>query len=360
MMPPHGMTCSAKELIVFRSLSAKHVTFSLTETCNLKCKHCVISSAPVASKERTLPMSDAQNYAKQLPQLWRQGVKFVGFTGGEPLMAPEQLSLLSKAAFLTGMQCGIVTSCDWATSKEAIERVVKSFPSVSHWGLSTDVFHQEFVPLENVLQAAKVILSMERTVTLRMAVSDSFTEKQLSIYNDLKTRLPGSVPILIQHIIRMGRGISLNSKDVQTEMPYSYCIPTGMAIHYDGTISPCCCRLFVKQTEHPFQYGNANDIGLAKAHNLWCTDPLLQLMRGAGLTPLLQWLADAHKDNEILTKSFSHPCDLCIELWKDPCLREELRRRAELPEIRKKTADLNEALFGERYMKQDFLDNQKN
>ncbi|RYE84858.1 MAG: radical SAM protein, partial [Hyphomicrobiales bacterium] len=201
---PIGLMLSAEGLREHQKLSAEHVTFSLTEACPLRCAHCIVATVPVVDRSRTMPLSRAEAYAAQLPDLVRRGVRLVSFTGGEPLLARRQLTLLSTAAAAAGCDVTVVTSAHWATSPQSAARVIASLPGVRYWHLSTDTYHLPFVGLERVIWAAKAALEAGREVMIRLTVPSEPTAACLDIHRRLRSELP-EAPVFCQNVIGMGR-----------------------------------------------------------------------------------------------------------------------------------------------------------
>ncbi len=299
-----------------------------------------------------MPLERAQSYAGQLAGLRPQGVRMISFTGGEPLLASRQLRLLSDAAKAANMECTVVTACHWAGSDAAADHTLTEFASITNWQLSMDVFHEEFVPWDNVVRAARAALIHGQRPLIRMAASVPLNEQHLDLYGRIRSSLPDAVPIVVQPVTLNGRG-----KSVETELtnspdaPAWPCIPNGMVVRFDGTVAPCCGGLVDQRDGHPFQYANA-DAGLLNVHMQWCTDPLLQLIRSAGFGPVLAWVREISPDHQILSAIPEHPCECCIGLWQDPALGPEIRRRAGLPHNHNKIAALTQIVFGETFMKQ--------
>jgi organic radical activating enzyme len=346
-----GIRMNGEELTEHQKLSSQHITFSLTEACPLRCRHCIVDTVPAADKTRTMPMERADSYARQLGDLKERGVRIVSFTGGEPLLAPRQLSLLSEAAASVGIQCVVVTAGHWAGADHAAHRTLADFPSISYWQVSTDVFHEEYIPLENAVRAVRAALAHGRRAMVRMAANVPLSARHLEVYEEIRSKLPLEVPIAVQPLTLNGRGASVDTVVPHAQVPAWPCVPNGMVVRFDGTIAPCCGGLVDQRTGHPFQYQNADAQGLVKAHQEWCTDPLLQLIRTVGFGPVLGWVREVSPEHEVLAETPEHPCECCIRLWRDPALGPALRRRAEDPANRQKIADLTEVVFGEMFMK---------
>ncbi len=348
---PLGVRLTGDEFTSLQALAAQHVAFSVTEACPLRCSHCIVATVPAGDRTRTMPLDVAVRYAAELPSLAERNVRFVSFTGGEPLLAPKQIHVLSAAAVDAGMRCTVVTGCHWAESDAAARRVVERYSDIATWHLSTDVFHEEFVPRENVARAARAALAANREVTVRMAASVPLSRAHEAIAADLQERLPDGVPIVVQPVTQMGRGRDVQTETATARVPAWPCMPNGMVVRYDGTVAPCCAGLVDERDGHPFHYPLATE-GLAAAHERWCTDPLLQLIRSVGFAPVLDWVAEDFPEHPFATEVPRHPCDTCVTLWRDPAVTTAIRRRADLPQNRAKVAELTEAVFGEAFMTQ--------
>src|SRR5215471_7526744 len=118
---------SADALVRQQQLSARHVTFSLTEACPLRCRHCIVNTVSASDRTRTMPLERAESYAAQLPSLRARGVSLVSFTGGEPLVAARQLRVLSDAAAAAEMESTVVTAAHWAKTEGSARDTVAAF-----------------------------------------------------------------------------------------------------------------------------------------------------------------------------------------------------------------------------------------
>jgi MoaA/NifB/PqqE/SkfB family radical SAM enzyme len=81
--------------------------------------------------------------------------------GGEPLLYPEIVCAIHKEAKNVGIPVrDVITNGSWSRKTEEIqeiaEKLVKS--GVNEASVSVDCFHQEFIPLEIVKEAAESLL----------------------------------------------------------------------------------------------------------------------------------------------------------------------------------------------------------
>jgi pyruvate-formate lyase-activating enzyme len=337
-----GMKLTGDQLTDFQTHSLSHIVVSITEACNLRCSHCIARTDPKNERTGRLSPENTKKFASQFPALKTAGVHFITFIGGEPFLAPESLSELSQAAHEAGIKTAVVTSGYWASSRSRAEKILDAFSSIDTWHLSTDAFHERFVPLDTIIHAAEAVSSRGKNAVIRVATSDTTDEKNTSLCEKLHKRLPENIPVLLQPVVNIHCGVIEHQS--MKNMKNWPCVPIGMGLRYDGTISPCCSGLFYESV-HPFHYVNAVEKGIVTAYKEWRSDPLMQLMRGAGFLPILSWIADTFPEHEILKKPLRHPCECCIQLWKDPLISLEIRRRAELPGNREKIRQLHATLF---------------
>jgi len=68
------------------------ISWQITNSCNLRCSHCINSSGSPLPDE--LDTDEAMKFVSELAQI---GVFRISFTGGEPLMRPDFLKIASYA-----------------------------------------------------------------------------------------------------------------------------------------------------------------------------------------------------------------------------------------------------------------------
>lgn len=82
------------------------IVWNVNEICNMTCPHCYASAK--RNKKQSVELSKEQS-KKLLKILWEYGIKVIIFSGGEPLMRKDILSLISFAKDL-GFQCHLSTN----------------------------------------------------------------------------------------------------------------------------------------------------------------------------------------------------------------------------------------------------------
>lgn len=341
-------TLTGEQLTDYQLRLERHLAFSITEGCPLRCEHCIVSTVlPAEAARFTVPPAQARRYADEMPALRARGIDRISFTGGEPLLAGEVLGLLSEAAGRSAIECTVVTACHWAKTIDDARRVVRSYPYLTHWHLSADVFHQKFLPLQFVVNAATAALETGHEVLIRMAARWPISDEDTVFYGALVAALPPDAKVAVQQISKSGRASEMDL-DVPTGNAKcgSPCMSTGLVVRYDGTVSPCCSALIDERDTHPFQYAAANVAGVGATYDAWRGDPLLKLIRCIGFDHLLQWVCEDNPDHPVLQAVPDHPCELCHALWTVPGTAAAVRARVSEEPVQRKISALYDAVFG--------------
>lgn len=351
-----GTVFNGRELTAFQKRAERHVSFSVTTACPLRCRHCLVATVSARDHESVaLPAQRAEAFAREMPALAAEGVERISFTGGEPLLAESVLDVLSAAAAAHGIGCTVVTACHWARTPEQAREVVARLPHIDRWHLSMDRYHAEFLPLQPVIHAAKAAVALGRDVLIRAAVPDPPADEDRQLLADLMATLPPQVELAVQPISRVGRAVTLplpRRDRVETppapppRRPWIPCMSTGPLVLASGSLRPCCSSLADASTDHPFRTPSADAVGLVGVYRAWRNDPLLKLVRSVGFAPVLEWAqgTDGLRGTQPLP---SHPCDQCTALWRIPGAVERVRERLEDTAVHQQIDALYDTVFAD-------------
>ena len=88
-------------LVTAKGEARAHVAYGRTKTlwfntgtlCNIECVNCYIESSPSNDRLVYLTMADVLPYLDELDEADERGIE-IGFTGGEPFMAPQMIAIL--------------------------------------------------------------------------------------------------------------------------------------------------------------------------------------------------------------------------------------------------------------------------
>jgi pyruvate-formate lyase-activating enzyme len=348
--PDPQVALTLEELTACQHLAATHITFSLTLACPLKCAHCIVDAGPEKSGT-TMPVAIATRYADQMQELADYGIKGVCFTGGEPFVARQQLSLMSKAADAAGMQVSVVTAAHWANKPDRAKALVARFSSIHCWDISYDAHHLPWVDITHIKNAVDAIRAAGRTVNVRVTYSDPITEDDLKVMNELRDI--GETDCVAQSMRPVGRG-----KDLHAASPHGWspwikpCLTQGMVIRYDGSVAPCCLNM-VESRAHPFDFGDPRSINLTKLHRNFASDPLLQLIRALGFSQIREWIEEEGLTHLLPDPMPEEVCELCTSVLQDPTLSALAMRRATAKDTPLRIAIIAAKVLGETAMLTD-------
>lgn len=110
----------------------KKVLIQLTERCNLRCKHCFVSSTLSGN---ILDFSDIQN--KIIPGLVKSNVTKVTLTGGEPFVYPKLYEVI-KLLFSSDIEVSVCTNATLIT--ESFLNSIQDLKGKIHFNVSLDGF----------------------------------------------------------------------------------------------------------------------------------------------------------------------------------------------------------------------------
>ena len=131
------------------------IEFVVTTACTGKCKHC---SQGEHNYTDNLDKSVAADAVRKIAKEYK--IKSVMTFGGEPLLCPETVCAIHKAAAETDIpKRQLITNGYFSKDLSKIKPVAKQLidSGVNEILLSVDAFHQETIPLEYVLAFAKAV-----------------------------------------------------------------------------------------------------------------------------------------------------------------------------------------------------------
>ncbi|MDR2547527.1 MAG: radical SAM protein [Lachnospiraceae bacterium] len=142
-----------------RYIKLNRIEFVITDACSGKCKHC---SNGERSGNDGVDADAAVNAVKRLAE--RFAIESLMTFGGEPLLFADTVYKIHAAA----CDCSIpkrdlITNGFFTKDERRINEVAQTLVTsgVNDIGISVDVFHQEYIPLEPVMIFAEALLKYE-------------------------------------------------------------------------------------------------------------------------------------------------------------------------------------------------------
>jgi len=169
-----------------RYIDLKRIEFIITYACTGRCKHCSNGDQSGVC-ERT----DADAAAISIKRLTeRFELKSIMTFGGEPLLEADTVCKIHATAYDCGVsKRQIITNGYFSRDKKKIDEVAKALceSCANDILLSVDVFHQEYIPIEPVMQFAEALLRYG-VPSLRVQPAWVVNEGHENLYNT-ETRL---------------------------------------------------------------------------------------------------------------------------------------------------------------------------
>jgi MoaA/NifB/PqqE/SkfB family radical SAM enzyme len=230
----------------------KSAGIMLTYRCNATCADCYVSSSP--QKRSLLPVEDLREYLRELKQLGITGPK-IHFGGGEPFYHYGHLIECFEAAEEEGMlPLGkLETNAFWCKNDELAR---KRLSEIERFGIvrlhiSSDVFHQEFIPIESVRTAARIareVLGEEKVqvgfqkflddpIDVGALSEDEKTEAHRDVLKRYPWRIVGRAAKALSHLVEKHPAETFAGDDCARK------ILKRRSIHIDphGNVFPSTC-----------------------------------------------------------------------------------------------------------------------
>lgn len=200
----HGVRVGAGPVVVWNS----------TKTCNLKCRHCYMSS-DAQKYEGELTTEEAKQFIDDLADF---KVPVLLFSGGEPLMRKDFFELAEYAA-AKGIRPTLSTNGTLIT-REVAEKIKKI--GVGYVGISLDGLQEvndKFRGKEGAFQAAmegiQNCVAVGQRVGLRFTINHHNIQELDRIFDFIEEK--GINRVCFYHLVYSGRGNAMMDEDVTPE-----------------------------------------------------------------------------------------------------------------------------------------------
>jgi len=306
-----------------------------TYQCTAACKNCCFGSNP--SIKGRIPQERIKKYIHDAAEM---GIKLLVFSGGEAFLMKEDLDENISFASSLGLVTRIVTNAYWATSEEvALNRLGKlKQKGLREINFSTGDFHQEFVPIERIINGILAALRLNMPCALMIEVSgnNKFTKEMLFRDARLSNALNDRKNKQLFHILE-SPWISMNT---DTPVNYDGCgnyfanrdningrkrcssILSTLVVDPDENLSACCG--LTRHLIPELQLGSLKNNSMKVLFDSALEDFLKIWIFTDGPEKILAWASE--KDRSIdWENKYAHICDACRALYKDPKVRNVIR-----------------------------------
>ena len=320
------------------SSSYSTVGFIMTTNCPVGCRHCITGKV-------SCPEPSPDSYRRWIQSVSESCViRKVCLTGGEPFFVYNTLMDVVEVIRKHGMRPSVMTSAYWARSDVATEKLLTPLvhAGLDGLGVSVDEFHQEKVPLQNVLRAIRTAkrLGLWVGVAFRYYGRDESAKEAACELRDILGEVFEDVDIVsvgpIQKEGQASQQVEFTQQHLEKQGKIINCGPFSPTIWPDGTVSSCCGPRLSER--NPLVIGNLNYEPFTEIYQRFREHPIIPFLEVLGLTKMVEELNDNGLGGNL--KDFVAPeetCSLCqkmltnvtyidffVKKFRDPAFRRQL------------------------------------
>lgn len=297
----------------------------ITSKCNIACRHCCNDSHPHHSG--AIPFEEIARLiemAREIPSITE-----IGISGGEPFLFAPLLRRIIQFAANAGFTSSVTTNGFWSTNPDKASALLAELKELGlrAINISTSVFHQEFLNLAKIIDAANIALSVGLTVTINLVSTSSLSREKLQ--NALGV-LADKVEIVVMPCLPAGRGATRVRDD---EFTRDFTVPHGncrehfkkLAVDSSGQVFPCCSP---GGFTTPLLMGNVRESSLSSILESSAESKLLAILEAVGPQFFLPFLRAAAVE-PALPEKFSDQCHLCNLMLSSPGYAETINQASE-------------------------------
>lgn len=190
------------------------VVWNSTRTCNLKCRHCYMSS-DAKKYQNELTTAEAKQFIDDLADF---NVPVLLFSGGEPLIRPDFFELADYAA-KKGVRPTLSTNGTLITPEVArkIKDIGVGYVGISLDGLRevNDKFRGKAGAFEAAMNGIKNCVAVDQRVGLRFTINHHNIQELENIFDFIEEENINCV--CFYHLVYSGRGNQMMDEDVTAE-----------------------------------------------------------------------------------------------------------------------------------------------
>lgn len=291
----------------------KNIGLLMTYQCQVACPHCIIEAGP-QRKEQML-LDDLYSWIEQIANYRNKYIRVVSLTGGEPFINLRRLKAVSEFADRQGLFVSAVTNAYWAATPDRAIKVLDNTPALKMLQISTDVYHQKFIPFERVKNAIHACRACQVPFTVALCTENDHDPEYRLIFEELEKIVE---PELIYTAITFKAGRALHEADVnQYETsptpPQTACGAGSSPIIFpDGRVIACIGPIIDLRSPHPLILGDLHHNSLAEILDQAEVNPILHAIRLWGPKKIISMMESEglgqYLPNRYIKDSVCHAC----------------------------------------------------
>ncbi|HEV2888223.1 MAG TPA: radical SAM protein [Jatrophihabitans sp.] len=269
-------------LMALRPIAAAGLLVTLTRRCPLSCAHC--STASTMDAEQV----DAGRLRRFVASITPgTAPQVVLYTGGEPLLRPELLAELARAAPAAGSAPAVLTGGFFVRDGRVPARIWQALLACDHVSFSLDAYHEREVPRAGVFDCLQALLDAGRQVSLHIVGQGPEDGYLHDLTSAVLARFGTRVAMLVSELRPVGRAAAwLNSQQaaVLDTRPRPCSLAAWPVISFDGTVLACCNQRVVDTRPVPehLRLGHLDTDDWPAIRHRLTRSPVLRMLRTSG------------------------------------------------------------------------------
>jgi len=312
----------------------KKFSLIITDQCNIACAHCLPECTGKESFSLEWPV-----VRKLIEEAADNGIETICFTGGEPFLKFDVLQAGIHLSHRLGLKSTVMTNGYWASSRRKARAKLEQLSGLTRLGISTDVFHQVFVPVNKVINGVLAAHELGIYCGVRLTHLKQ-PDQEIAELQEQLASVAGLYELEHQPVQPLGRA----EHEIPYEEIFSYDVTAACcrsadvhAVNPNGCVTACCGAAGEWEEGHPLSFGNVHknsvDEILDTARNsqalhavrLWGSSGLLKLAMDEARRQC-QTLEDPEIHNLCELCRFTNTDEKCVKFLNDALEREDVRR----------------------------------
>ncbi len=318
-----------------QDLFFRNIGISMTARCPVRCSHCIAEAGPERTEE--VSIEELLDWIRQISRYRNGHVRMITLTGGEPFFDAARLQTIASAIQNRGRYVTVVTNAFWAPSVRKALDTLRLVPSVQAISVSTDVYHQEYIPLRWVTNACIAAHQENRVCTVNVCTQDTSDGQYRKILRQLhKTLKPDAIQTTIT--LPVGRGsetIDRSAYPLTERIPDKPCFMLNFPLILpDGRVMACCGASIGLGDSHPLVLGNIRQSPLHTILDTAARDPLIVALRTYGPGKIARILKNLDLGKN-LPETYIKDClcDVCLRMLQDDQISRVLSDLKDHPDL---------------------------
>jgi MoaA/NifB/PqqE/SkfB family radical SAM enzyme len=316
--------------------------FMLTYKCTIACPHCIVKAGPHRTEEMTI--IDAVNWLEQIKTYTTEKkiVAGISLTGGEPFYNKHLLKSVADYAASLGFLVSVVTNAYWASTREKAIETVAGMESIGFFSISTDIYHQESIPLSTVKNAVFACKKLGKEYNIAVATVSEEDPDYLQLVDSLLeiTEKDKIDTALLVQVGRAEKEVDMQDEELSPEPSKAACSMASFPVLFpNGKVIACIGPPIVLPDFNPLHLGNLHKESLSEIIEKAEKNPILHAIRTFGPSILVEQLREKGY-SDLLPENYQVDsiCDICNKLFSNRAICKALEEIESDELFRKKIA----------------------